>query len=196
MCSHEGRWAERRRWYNPAMIDPRRPRRWLRFSLRTLLVVMTVLAVWMGRQLSWVRERETLLSAVLERGDAWIDAAPARWQTPARLPFGWRLFGAEPLATIWIQNRGFDKGGTLTADEFLVGSEEARRLRAAFPEAYIHIKQYRGQYAPELWVIDDPNKGNVELPDDQYTLSDLRQFKQTHPESDVWLIERGRAAAW
>jgi hypothetical protein len=171
------------------MSIARTQRRWLRFSLRTLLVVMTVLGVWMGRQLSWVRERDALLSDVLARGDAWTDAIPARWQTPARLPFGWRLFGAEPLATIWIQNRGFDKGETLVADEFLVGSDEARRLRAAFPEAYIHIKQYRGQYAPELWVIDDPKKRNIELPDDRYSLDDLRQFTKNHPDSDVWLVE-------
>lgn len=177
------------------MVNALPKRRWLRFSLRTLLVVVTVLGVWMGRQLSWVRERDALLEEVLARGDAWIDDTPAHWQTPARMPLGWRLFGAQPLATIWILNKGFDKGETLVADEFLMGSTEARRLRAAFPEAYIHIKQYRGHYAPEIWLIDDPKKRNIELPDDQYTLDDLRRFERTHPGSDVWLIESQRVAA-
>jgi hypothetical protein len=177
------------------MVADRTQRRWLRFSLRSLMVVMTLLGVWMGRQLSWVRERDVLLEEVLARGDAWVDETPARWQTPARLPLGWRVFGAQPLATIWIHNRGFDKGEAQVANEFLMGSTEARRLRAAFPEAYIHIKQYRGHYAPEIWVIDDPKKRNIELPDDQYSLDDLRQIVQSHPDSDVWLVEREQVAA-
>lgn len=33
------------------------PRRWLRFSLRTLFVVVTLLACWLGYQLNWIRQR-------------------------------------------------------------------------------------------------------------------------------------------
>ena len=48
------------------MTEPikRRPR-WLRFSLRTLLVVMTVLCVWLGIKVNAARRQKEALTAVL-----------------------------------------------------------------------------------------------------------------------------------
>ncbi len=37
------------------MTTPTANRRWLRFSLRTLFVVVTVLCVWLGYELNWIR---------------------------------------------------------------------------------------------------------------------------------------------
>ena len=42
------------------MATPRR--RWFRFSLRTLFVVVTVLGCWLGYQLNWIRERHAVLA--------------------------------------------------------------------------------------------------------------------------------------
>jgi len=33
------------------------PRRWFRFSLRTLFVVLTILGVWLGVQVKWIKDR-------------------------------------------------------------------------------------------------------------------------------------------
>jgi hypothetical protein len=33
------------------------PRRWLRFSLRSLFIALTILACWLGYQLNWIRQR-------------------------------------------------------------------------------------------------------------------------------------------
>lgn len=39
---------------------PKRP--WFRFRLRTLFVVVTVLACWLGYELNWIRQRHELLA--------------------------------------------------------------------------------------------------------------------------------------
>jgi hypothetical protein len=38
-----------------------KPRRWFRFSLRTMFLVMTVFCCWPGYQLNWIRQRHTAL---------------------------------------------------------------------------------------------------------------------------------------
>ena len=51
------------------MTEPikRRPR-WLRFSLRSLLVVMTVLCVWLGIQVNAARRQKQAVEAILKAG--------------------------------------------------------------------------------------------------------------------------------
>jgi len=36
-------------------------RRWFRYSLRTLFVMMTVFACWLGYELNWIRQRHAVL---------------------------------------------------------------------------------------------------------------------------------------
>ncbi len=36
-------------------------RRWFRFSLRTLFVVVTVFGIWLGYELNWIRERHAII---------------------------------------------------------------------------------------------------------------------------------------
>ena len=43
-------------------------RRWLRFSVRTLLIAVTIFCVWLGWQVSIVREREALTKVVTDAG--------------------------------------------------------------------------------------------------------------------------------
>src|SRR5690348_7256064 len=43
-------------------------RRWLRFSIRTLLVAVTIFCVWLGWQWRLVHERRTLRARILEQG--------------------------------------------------------------------------------------------------------------------------------
>lgn len=47
---------------------PKRPRRWLRFSLRTLLILITIFAVWLGWKMHLRREQQRVLDAVHARG--------------------------------------------------------------------------------------------------------------------------------
>lgn len=63
-CSHEAR-----RDIRPDPVSPPKPprprRRWFQFSLRSLLLIMTVLAVWLGMQMDRVRKRQQALEMVL-----------------------------------------------------------------------------------------------------------------------------------
>jgi hypothetical protein len=43
-------------------MTPAPKRRWFRFSLRTLFVVVTVLGCWLGYELNWVRERRLFIA--------------------------------------------------------------------------------------------------------------------------------------
>jgi len=61
------------------MPEPLPPRRWFRFSLRTMFVVVTVFAVWLGYQVNWIRERKKLRVEWEESG-GWIVAGQAPWQ--------------------------------------------------------------------------------------------------------------------
>ena len=45
-----------------------KPRRWLRFSLRTLLILITIFAVWLGWHMHRRREQQRVADAVRERG--------------------------------------------------------------------------------------------------------------------------------
>jgi len=41
-------------------------RRWARFNLRGMLVVVTVLGVWLGRQVQWMRDRQEAREWIVE----------------------------------------------------------------------------------------------------------------------------------
>ena len=41
-------------------------RRWFRWSLRTMFVVVTLFAVWLGYSLNWIRERDKILAPCRE----------------------------------------------------------------------------------------------------------------------------------
>jgi hypothetical protein len=70
-------------------------RRWFRFSLRTLFILVTVVALWLGYYANWMRQR----------GEArvWLDeCAPSPFAAPfltyPRLELSWplRLLGERP----------------------------------------------------------------------------------------------------
>ncbi len=60
--------------YNAYMIEegkqPKYRRRWLRFSLRTFLIVLTILCVWLGWYLHRVEQQRAAVRWVRENGGA------------------------------------------------------------------------------------------------------------------------------
>lgn len=103
---------------------PALKRRWLRFSLRTVFVVVTVLAVflgWLVFQLNWIEQRRQAVA------DGTVDMRIIHTfeHTPRRVPWTLRLFGEHEI----------DADALLlppTATE-----ADVARVRGLFPEAYV-----------------------------------------------------------
>src|SRR5947209_5424535 len=77
----------------PPLYKPR-PERWPQFSLRGLMVIVTLLCFWLGMQVKWIRDRHEALrgSNVLLR--------PDDYDGPAQAPWSIRIFGAKAVAGI------------------------------------------------------------------------------------------------
>jgi hypothetical protein len=101
-------------------------RRWFRYSLRTLFIVVTLFACWLGWNLNKVRQREQVLRQknITSAGMDWATKQP-RQTPPQHFPFSWRLLGEQPLHILGVH-------GGLSPDEL-------KRLQALFPEAEIHV---------------------------------------------------------
>ena len=106
------------------MTSPTPPRRrWFRYSLRTLFVVVTVFCVWLGVQVKWIHDRH----AFLRRYPYFLDLPAYNTQyieiTPREaVPWSLRILGEQEVDMLL--------GGELS-------EAEQRRIRQLFPEAYI-----------------------------------------------------------
>jgi len=98
------------------------PRRRLSFSLRTLFVVVAVLACWLGYCLNWKRARDKFASSAQSRSILMF--VKENKETPP--PWALRPFGACGFA--WIKVSNSPSKAKL--------AEEARRL---FPEAHLEV---------------------------------------------------------
>ena len=90
-----------------------KPRRWFRFSLRTLFVLLTLLGVWLSVQVKWHKDRQRFLERNRTPGFHFSGYAPA----PPRV----RWFARQGVARIWVPK---------------IHEATARRL---FPEAVVSI---------------------------------------------------------
>lgn len=77
------------------MTETKPKHRWLRFSLRTLFVLVTIVGVaagWMACQLNWIRERHAFLSRY-----------PQSYGEPDRKgPWPLRLFGEKTYSVLTV----------------------------------------------------------------------------------------------
>ena len=115
-------------WRTPAGVAKRR---WLRFSIRTLLVAVTIFCVWLGWQVSIVRERKAV--SELFEGKALALAA----YDPPYANFVRRMMGDAPL----LLNLGCEN---LTSDEI-------QRVKKAFPE----LVEFQVVQTPEAQLLEN-----------------------------------------
>ena len=106
-------------------------RRWPRFTLRTLFVVVTVFACWLAWSFNWLRERR--------QAEEWLAAAEHSWYSPsvagarveASAPWNLRLLGEHGIVGI-----GMD------VDEFAGPVPYTRaQLERLFPEARVDFSR-------------------------------------------------------
>jgi len=133
------------------MEDPRPNRRWFRFSLRTLLVATTIIAVWLGVQVKWIRDRHEIL-AKHQSLAASVNAqekrpqcgGAIRLQAAQRQPVGLWILGepAVPFVQVILL-----KNDEMQIDDF--DDEDGRRAKALFPEAEILLRTVHFYPEPE-----------------------------------------------
>ena len=111
-------------------MTPAPKRRWFRFSLRTLFVVVTMFGVacWLGWNLRVVRQRDDAIWLIESKGGQVDFAQPGSEQFEVPLVF--RLFGGRSVE--WLMAPMLD----FTA-------EDCDRFKRLFPEAKIRRTEYR-----------------------------------------------------
>ena len=104
-----------------------KPRRWFRFSLRTMFVLLTVFGVWLSVQVKWVRNR-----AEFKRAHPEFFHRAAAWQaySTVQAPWSIRLLGETGVAEVEID---YDYEQELKPESQAV-KQQAKSL---FPEAAV-----------------------------------------------------------
>jgi hypothetical protein len=130
----------------------------MRYSLRTLLIVVTTIGIVLGYQINWIHQRHRFLADQLARHDAaWAghetDPQKARtldwWRnqlaTDKRAPLLLWLFGEPAVDRLIIvipeedviERRKEDSVGVYRQSEMTASQSDYRRARRLFPEAKV-----------------------------------------------------------
>ena len=105
----------------------------MRFSLRTLFVLVTIACIWLGYSFNWIRQRHDYLKA--HPGAVRVpDPNEALAIAPAML---W-LLGEKGQTRLRAESPGFDAHWN---DRKLTPSPESAELRALFPETTIEVTE-------------------------------------------------------
>ena len=104
-----------------------------RFSLRTLLVVVTLSGVftcWVTYQLSWIKQRQSAVKWLSESQyeDCWIAPSLVGAPIQANAPWNLRIFGEPGVVGIGINSNSEEDGKSPFSRE---------ELRHLFPEARV-----------------------------------------------------------
>ena len=81
-------------------------RRWFRFSLRTLFVLVTVVGCWLGYSINWIKQRHAFLAHpyVIQEFNDTPPSTVNRWGNtwPVYAPWGLWLLGERGLVSVWL----------------------------------------------------------------------------------------------
>ena len=106
-------------------------RRWFQFGLRSLLVVMTAICIWLGWNGRQVYRRAQILERVRNDQFSYFGGGLHSLSWEEKLPYIWRLLGARPQSAIAVQRDRYT-------------DDEIAEIRVLFPEANIFVADYGG----------------------------------------------------
>ena len=98
--------------------------RWFRYSLRTFFVVLTILGVWLGVQVKWIKDRDAALNDLSKVGYDLVAKTDAPWSI--------RILGADGFLCVYVFR-------TPSADRREI-DQIIDRIRPLFPEATVEIR--------------------------------------------------------
>ena len=117
------------------MAEEKPKRRWFRFSLRTLFLLVTLACIWLGIQASTVHHRRQLLS----RLDSAVFGGLPTFntimfdETPAIVQGDYSTAGEQHLS--WIRQAFGDRLVPIIGLPERMSPEEVKEFKRAFPEA-------------------------------------------------------------
>jgi len=120
--SHASALRRERAGYNAEMNQAPPRCRWFQFSLRTLFIVVTLLAVWLGWNLYQVGERVEAVREI-ERNGGSVSPPDRLFRAQNGLPYVWRLCGTQSAGVIFLGQRH--------------RSDDWGRISRLFPEAAV-----------------------------------------------------------
>jgi hypothetical protein len=107
-------------------MDGKPKRRWLRFSIRTLLAVVTIFCVWLGWNFYELRQRHLIKQFLTAQGIALDYGEPtAPWNS---FPLSWRLLGEEPVSFIKLHRGKFS-------------AQDVEQIARWFPESRLPVRR-------------------------------------------------------
>jgi hypothetical protein len=116
-------------------------RRWFRFSLRTLFVLVTVFCVWLGFQFNWIYRRHRALEWMQDQAKYWDDMPVSQkvW-LGTRTPWPIAMLGEEGLEQVCV-----------IVDDEKTAAEKQVELRRLFPEGDVFVQSpgpgYSGKHS-------------------------------------------------
>ena len=153
-------------------------RRWFRFSLRTLFVLVTVVALlagWVAWSLNWVHQRQDALRTDGIYGNP--NVHHSIYDKP-HSPYGLWVFGETGQSTV-------------IANSWMIPKDRIEVLRHLFPEANVWVRHHDGAKTIIPSVLSETEKSTVVVHDFMIAKDRIEELRHLYPEADVCVKHRG-----
>src|SRR5689334_17732400 len=100
----------------------------MRYRLRTLLIIVTLISIWLGYHLRWIRQRESAIRWIESQASYWDDVPIQQGAIESASP-PWRIasLGAPGVKIISVMAKKHEK------------EPKQKELERLFPEAKVYV---------------------------------------------------------